>query len=216
MNTEFARLQMVNQQVRGWNVYDQDVLAMLRELPREHFVPGAYEALAFADTEIPIGHGQMMMAPTVEGRLLQALGLQGHEHVLEIGTGSGFLTACFAKLARRVTSIDIYADFLSRAADKLADCEIDNFELLEMDAMRTLPEDTFDAIAVTGSIQSFDPRFVAALKPHGKLFVVEGDGPAMHAKLVERLDNQEWRTIWLFETSLAPLVHGAQPPQFSF
>lgn len=216
MNTEFARLQMVNQQVRGWNVYDQDVLAMLRELPREHFVPAAYESLAFADTQIPIGHGQSMMSPTVEGRLLQALGLQGHEHVLEVGTGSGFLTACLAKLALRVTSIDIYADFLAQAADKLAECEIDNCELLEMDAMQTLPEGRFDAIAVTGSIQWFEPRFVAALKPHGRLFVVEGDGPAMHAKLVERLDGKEWRTVWLFETSLAPLVNGEQPPQFSF
>ena len=158
----------------------------------------------------------MMMAPTVEGRLLQALELQGHEHVLEVGTGSGFLTACLAKLAAQVTSIDIYDDFLVTAADKFADCDIDNFELLEMDAMRALPEGGFDAIAVTGSIQSFDPRFVAALKPHGKLFIVEGDGPAMHAKLVERLDGKDWRTVWLFETSLAPLVHGALPPQFSF
>ncbi len=216
MNTEFARLQMVNQQVRGWNVYDEDVLATLRELPREHFVPADYETLAFADAEIPIGHGQAMMAPTVEGRLLQALELQGHEHVLEVGTGSGFLTACLAKLAAQVTSIDIYDDFLATAADKLADCDIDNFELLEFDAMRALPEGRFDAIAVTGSIQSFDPRFVVALKPHGKLFVVEGDGPAMHAKLVERLDGKDWRTVWLFETSLTPLVHGTLPPQFSF
>jgi len=216
MNTEFARLQMVNQQVRGWNVYNEDVLAMLRELPREHFVPADYQALAFADTEIPIGYGQAMMTPTVEGRLLQALELQGHEHVLEIGTGSGFLTACLAKLAARVTSIDIYDYFLARAADKLADCDIDNVELLEMDAMRALPDGGFDAIAVTGSMQAFDPRFVAPLKPHGRLFLVDGDGPAMHAKLVERLDGKDWRTVWLFETSLAPLVHGALPPQFSF
>ena len=115
-----------------------------------------------------------------------------------------------------MTSIDIYDDFLNRAADKFADCEIDNIELLEMDAMRALPEGGFDAIAVTGSIQSFDPRFVAALKPQGQLFVIEGDGPAMHAKLVERLDGKDWRTVWLFETFLAPLVHGALPPQFSF
>jgi len=216
MNTEFARLQMVNQQVRGWNVYDEDVLAMLRELPREHFVPADYKTLAFADTEIPIGHGQAMMAPTVEGRLLQALELQGHEHVLEVGTGSGFLTACLAKLAARVTSIDIYDDFLTSAADKLADCEINNVELLEMDAMRALPEGGFDAIAVTGSIQSFDPRFVAALKPQGQLFVIEGDGPAMHARLIERLNGKDWRAVWLFETRLAPLVHGALPPQFLF
>jgi protein-L-isoaspartate(D-aspartate) O-methyltransferase len=115
-----------------------------------------------------------------------------------------------------VTSIDIYDYFLARAADKLAECSIDNVELLEMDAMQTLPDSGFDAIAVTGSVQTFDPRFVAALKPHGRLFVVDGEGPAMHAKLVERLDVNDWRTVWLFETSLAPLVHGALPPQFSF
>jgi len=216
MNTEFARLQMVDQQVRGWNVYDEAVLAMLKELPRELFVPAGYEAFAFADTEIPIGQGQHMMSPTVEGRVLQALGLRGDEHVLEIGTGSGFLTACLAKLAARVTSIDIFDDFVAQAADKLADSDISNVEVLQMDAMRELPEGDFDAIAVTGSIQSFDPRFVDALKPHGRLFIVEGDAPAMEAKLVERLDGNDWQTVSLFETTLAPLVHGALPPRFSF
>ena len=115
MNIDFARLQMVNQQVRGWNVYDEDVLAMLRQLPRERFVPEGYESLAFADMELPIGHGERMMTPTIEGRLLQALGLEGDEKVLEIGTGSGFMTACLASLAAKVTSIDIHADFLSTA-----------------------------------------------------------------------------------------------------
>lgn len=216
MNTDFARLQMVNQQVRGWNVYDEDVLDMLRELPREHFVPAGYEMLAFADTAIAIGHGQHMMTPTVEGRVLQALGLRGTEKVLEIGTGSGFLTACLASLSSHVTSIDLYDDFLNDAQHKLADCGIDNVELVQMDAMDALPAGRYDAIAVTGSIQRFEPRFVEALKPEGRLFVVEGDGPAMEAKLVERTDDHDWRTVSLFETSLAPLVHGARPPEFSF
>ncbi len=216
MNTEFARLQMVNQQVRGWNVYDEAVLDMLKHLPRERFVPAGFEAFAFADTEIPIGHDQRMMSPTIEGRLLQALGLHGDETVLEIGTGSGFMTACLASLAASVTSIDIYGDFLASAAEKLESCEIGNVELLEMDAMRELPDATFDAVAVTGSVQSFDPRFVEILNPHGRLFIVEGDAPAMEAKLVERLDGNDWQTISLFETTLAPLVHGALPPQFAF
>ncbi|MDH3748935.1 MAG: protein-L-isoaspartate O-methyltransferase [Gammaproteobacteria bacterium] len=216
MNTDFARLQMVNQQVRGWNVYDEDVLATLREVPRERFVPQGFEALAFADTAIAIGHGETMMTPTVEGRVLQALNLAGHERVLEIGTGSGFMTACLATLGARVTSIDIYDDFLAAAAKKIAECEIDNVKLLQMDAMQELPPGDFDAIAVTGSIQSFNPHFVEALGPHGKLFVVEGDAPAMHAKLVERVDDRDWHTVSLFETNLAPLVHGALPPQFAF
>lgn len=216
MNTDFARLQMVNQQVRGWNVYDEGVLSMLRELPRERFVPAGHEWLAFADTAIAIGHGQHMMTPTLEGRLLQALGLQGGERVLEIGTGSGFMTACLAKLSAHVTSIDIYDDFLSSAAEKLSDCDIDNVELHQMDAMRELPGGHFDAVAVTGSIQSFEPRFVEALGPAGRLFVIEGNAPVMEARLVERTGDRDWRSLSLFETSLAPLVHAAKPPGFRF
>lgn len=216
MNIDFARLQMVNQQVRGWNVYDEDVLSTLRDLPRERFVPAAYEALAFADIEIAIGHGEHMMTPTVEGRVLQALGLAGDERVLEIGTGSGFLTACIAKLAANVTSIDIYDDFLQKAEDHLDACGISNVELLQMNAIEELPQDGFDAIAVTGSLQSFDPRFVEALNPRGKLFIVIGDPPAMEAKLVERIEENNWQTVSLFETTLSPLVDGALPPQFSF
>lgn len=216
MNTQFARLQMVNQQVRGWNVYDEEVLAMLRELPREHFVPPAFERLAFADTAIPIGHGEHMMSPTIEGRLLQALSLDGDEDVLEIGTGSGFMTACLASLAGHVTSIDIHADFIETASARLAHEDITNVELAQMDATQELPAGSFDAIAVTGSIQSFDPRYVEALSPHGRLFVVVGDSPTMQAKLIERTDEHDWETLVLFETDLAPLVHGALPPQFSF
>lgn len=216
MNTDYARLQMVNQQVRGWNVYDEDVLAMLRKLPREDFVPEGFESLAFADTAIPLMHGEYMMTPTLEGRVLQALGLDGDEHVLEIGTGSGFLTACLATLAAQVTSIDIHADFVDAAGHKLAKAGIDNVELMQMDATQELPDGQFDAIAVTGSIQSFDPRFVESLSPEGRLFVVVGDSPAMEAKLIDRTDEHDWQSLSLFETDLAPLVHGALPRQFSF
>jgi len=216
MNTEYARLQMVNQQVRGWNVYDEDVLAMLKDVPREHFVPEGFESLAFADMAIPIGHGEHMMTPTIEGRLLQALSLDGDEDVLEIGTGSGFMTACLARLSAHVTSIDIHADFVESAAARLTQEGISNVEILQMDATSDLPEGGFDAIAVTGSIQTFDPRFVEALRPHGRLFVVTGDGPAMHAKLIERTEEHDWQTVSLFETDLAPLVHGSLPARFSF
>jgi len=216
MNTQYARLQMVNQQVRGWNVYNEDVLAMLRELPREQFVPAGFETLAFADTAIPIGHGEYMMTPTIEGRVLQALGLDGDEKVLEIGTGSGFLTACLATLADHVTSVDIHADFVEAAATRLEDAEIRNVELLQMDATQELPDGTFDAIAVTGSIETFDPRYVEALNSQGRLFVVTGSSPAMEAKLIERTEEHDWHSQSLFETDLAPLVHGAMPPQFSF
>jgi len=216
MNTDYARLQMVNQQVRGWNVYDEDVLAMLRKLPREVYVPVGFESLAFADTAIPLAHGEHMMTPMLEGRLLQALGLDGDESVLEIGTGSGFVTACLATLAAHVTSIDIHADFVDSAGHKLADAGIENVELMQMDATQELPEGKFDAIAVTGSIQSFDPRLVESLSPQGRVFVVVGNSPAMAAKLIERTDEHDWQTHSLFETDLAPLIHGAVPRQFSF
>ena len=216
MNIDFARQQMIEQQVRAWDVLDVNVLNGLKEVPRELFVPEAYEALAFADTEIPIGHGQMMMTPTIEGRVLQALGLVGGEKVLEIGTGSGFLTALLAKLSLHVTSVDIYDDFLDVANERLGECDIANVDLLNMDAMQELPEGTFDAIAVTGSVQSFDQRFVDALNPGGRLFVVVGDAPAMSATRAIRIDDDQWQSEIQFETNLAPLVNGALPPQFSF
>ena len=178
---------------------------------------GSTPSLAFADTEIPIGNGEKMMTPTVEGRVLQSLDLDGDERVLEIGTGSGFLTACLATLAAHVTSIDIYDDFLKKAGERLADNGIDNVDLLNMDATRELPDAGFDAIAVTGSLERFDTRLVDALNEGGRLFVVVGNPPVMDARLVSRpADSNEWSTESLFETDLAPLVNGALPPQFLF
>ena len=216
MNKDFARQQMIEQQVRAWDVFDLNVLDALKEVPREQFVPEDFAMLAFADSEIPIGHGQVMMTPTIEGRALQALALAGGENVLEIGTGSGFLTAVLAKLSAHVTSIDIYDDFLDAARRRLEDCEIDNVDLIKMDGMKELPGGTFDAIVVTGSIQTFDSRFAEALNPGGRLFVVVGDTPAMSATRVTRFDTETWQSDTLFETDLAPLINGALPPQFSF
>ena len=216
MDTDFARQQMVEQQVRAWEVLDPDVLQVLKDIPREQFVPTGYESLAFADTEIPIGRGQAMMTPTLEGRVLQALRPAPGESVLEVGTGTGFLTACLARLAGHVTSIDIYDDFLATARANIEDSGLGDVTLLPMDATESLPEGPFDAIAVTGSIESFDPRFVEALLPGGRLFVVVGAGPAMDARIVTRTGDNAWDSKSLFETTLAPLVNGVEPPQFSF
>lgn len=216
MNTEFARRQMIRQQARAWDVFDENVLEVLNEVPREHFVPDAFKLLAFADSEIPLAQGQNMLTPTITGRVLQALGLAGGERVLEVGTGSGFLTACLATLSSQVVSIELFDDLLDTARNNLATSDIDNVELLQMDGMRELPEGPFDAIAVTGSIQNFDPRFVAALNPGGRLFVVVGDGPAMAAKRVIRTDDKDWQSTTLFETDLLPLINGSKPPQFLF
>lgn len=216
MNIDFARQQMIDQQVRAWTVLEPSVLDVLTVTPREQFVPPTYEALAFADMEIPLGRGQSMMTPTVEGRVLQALELDGSESVLEIGTGSGFLTACLAKLCTTVTSIDIYGDFVDRAARGLGDSGIDNVTLMTMDAMRELPNARYDAIAITGSIEALDPRFIDALLPGGRLFVVVGSPPVMDARLVRYTGDSNWQSDSLFETQLAPLVNGTLPPRFSF
>ena len=216
MNIDFARQQMVQQQVRAWDVLDPTILDVLAEVPREQFVPTGFEPLAFADTEIPLGHGQFMMTPTVEGRLLQALDLSVGDSVLEVGTGSGFVTACLGRLADSVVSIDIHGDFLDAATANLEGARISNVELHEMDAMHALPDGEFDAIAVTGSIQTFDPRFVMALKPGGRLFVVVGDAPTMDARVVTRTGENDWSSVSVFETEVQPLVNGALPPQFSF
>lgn len=216
MDTDFARQQMVDQQVRAWDVLHPDVLQVLKNVPREQFVPTGYEALAFADAEIPIGHGQSMMTPTLEGRLLQALKPTSSDDVLEIGTGSGFLAACLARLSNSVTSVDIHDDFLDAAKVNLEDSGISNVKLSSMDAMRELPDDKFDVVAITGSMEDFDPRFVGALKPGGRLFVVVGAGPAMDARLITRTGDNDWQSDSLFETVLAPLINGSKPPQFLF
>lgn len=207
---------MVEQQVRTWDVFDATILNVLSEVPREQFVAAGYEPLAFAETELPIGHGQLMMTPNVEGRLLQALDIQASDAVLEVGTGSGFLTACLATLAKSVSSIDIHDDFLESAAANLADSGIGNFELQIMDATQQIPDGTFDAIAITGSIEVFDSRYLMALKPGGRLFVVVGTAPIMEALLVVRSSDADWRTSKIFETELPALVNGTLPPQFSF
>lgn len=216
MNIEIARQKMIEQQVRAWDVLEPEVLDVLRRIPRENFVPRDFVALAFADTEIPIGHDESMMTPTVEGRVLQSLELRGSENVLEIGTGTGFVTACLAELGHHVTSIDIHEDFLKRAAENLADAGFDNVNLKHMNAMQELPQGKFDAIAVTGSIEMFDMRLVGALRIGGRMFVVVGKGPVMDARLVRRTGESDWDSKSLFETDLGALVNGRQPPQFQF
>ena len=216
MNIEYARRQMVEQQVRTWDVFDSAVLSALSSVPREQFVAAGYESLAFADVELPIGHGQRMMTPTLEGRMLQALEVKPGDSVLEIGTGSGFVTACLARLAGKVTSVDIHQDFLDTAEANLADCGISNVGLALMDATRELPDGTYDVVAVTGSIETYDPRYARALKPGGRLFVIVGTEPLMDARLVHRLNEEEWHTASIFETCVAALINGSLPPQFHF
>jgi protein-L-isoaspartate(D-aspartate) O-methyltransferase len=214
MNFDVARTQMLGQQLRAWEVLDDRVLRAFAETPRENFVPLEYRDLAFADTEIPLPHGQAMLAPKVEGRILQALQVEPIDEVLVVGTGSGYLTACLARLAKRVTSVDIFPDFATAAAPKLAACGIRNVELLTADALSLSYPGRFDAIAVTGSVPTLDDHFVSMLRPQGRLFIVVGREPAMEARLITLQPNGTTTTESLFETVLAPLVNAERPGPF--
>ena len=215
MNRNLARRQMVAQQVRAWDVFDQEVLKVLGGVAREQFVPAGYADVAYADTELPLPHGQVMLRPIIEGRLLQALELNGGSLVLEIGTGTGYLTACLARMSGSVTSIDIREDFIAAATRNLESADVDNASLQCMDAMTELPDGAFDAIAVTGSVPRIDERFIDALSPGGRLFLVAGESPVMSALLITR-DGDNWQQNSLFETDIPALENTAEESVFSF
>lgn len=217
MNFERARFNMVEQQVRPWEVLDGRVLDLFERIHREDFVPVRYRKFAFSDLHIPLDHGQIMMKPIVEGRMLQALDLDQDESVLEIGTGSGFITACLARLARRVVSVDLFGSFAESARQVLADKEIANVELFTGDVMRGWePEQAHDAVVVTGSVPTLPEKFRGWVNPGGRMFVICGSSPAMEARLLTRIDATQWREESLFETDLMPLVHSEEAPQFEF
>ncbi len=217
MNFDQARFNMVEQQIRPWEVLDAKVLELLETTQREDFVPVRYRKMAFSDIAIPLDHGQSMMKPVIEGRLLQALELQPDETVLEIGTGSGFITACLAKLAKSVVSVDIYEQFTKEAAAKLKDKKLDNVELETGDVMSGWqPEQAHDVLVVTGSVEAVPDHFRGWVNPGGRMFVVCGESPAMEAKLLTKLNATEWREESLFETDLARLINAEKAPEFEF
>lgn len=214
MNLEQARSQMLGQQIRAWEVLDDRVLGALGDIPRESFVPDAYRDLAFADMEIPLAHSQQMLAPKVEGRLLQALCLESSDDVLEIGTGTGFLTACLAQLASSVVSIDIYEDFSRDAKEKIEKLELGNIEFRTEDALVMGQQEQFDAIAVTGSIPELDEHFIRMLRPGGRLFVIVGREPVMEARVVTMHQRGDYTQQSLFESVIAPLINADRPLPF--
>lgn len=217
MNFEHARFNMVEQQVRPWEVLDARVLALLESVHREDFVPVRYRKLAFADLNIPLGHGQVMMKPIVEGRMLQALGLRSDETVLEIGTGSAYITACLSQLAEEVVSVDIFAEFREHAERRLKEKNISNVELHTGDAMLGWqPEHAHDVVVVTGSVPGLPAAFKGWVNPGGRLFVICGQAPAMEACLYTRLNVSEWRRESLFETDVPMLINAGEAPTFEF
>jgi protein-L-isoaspartate(D-aspartate) O-methyltransferase len=216
MDVEFARRQMIDQQVRAWRVLDDRVLGVMAQVRRELFVPAEMRELAFADTNIPLGHGQFMFAPKVEGRVLQALELDEADGVLEVGTGSGYLAACLARLAGPVRSVEILPDLSARALENLRASGVGRVTVETLDAMTLDDTNRYDAIAVTGSLPVYDDCFQQMLKVGGRLFVVVGAAPVMDAMLVRRVSGDQWVRESLFETVLEPLVNAPEPPRFLF
>lgn len=217
MNFDQARFNMVEQQIRPWEVLDGRVLSLLEKIQREDFVPVQYRKLAFSDIAVPLEAGQVMMRPKIEARMLQALDLSEDETVLEIGTGSGFVTACLAALAKRVVSVEIFDELHREAAAKLADKSIKNIELFTGDVMRGWqPEQAHDVVVVTGSVPEVPEQFLGWVNPGGRMFVIKGESPAMEAVLMTRTDVTEWSVESLFETDLPVLVHAVQEPEFEF
>ncbi|SDZ96145.1 MAG: protein-L-isoaspartate O-methyltransferase [Candidatus Thiothrix putei] len=207
MNLEHARFNMIEQQIRPWDVLDQTVLDTFGFIQRELFVPKVHKALAFADVEIPLGHGEHMMFPRVEARMLQALEISPDDTCLEIGTGSGFITACLAHLSKHVDSVDIYEDFTRQAEERLFNLKLRNHTLHTADALRDWSTGKqYNVIAVTGSMPTYLPRFEAQLAPGGRLFVVVGHGSVMQATLIKHEADSEFTRTTLFETQLKALV----------
>lgn len=217
MDFERARFNMVEQQVRPWEVLDVQVLDVLEQVHREDFVPVRYRKMAFADLSIPLAHAQSMMCPKVEGRMLQALGIREDQSVLEIGTGSGFITACLSLMAKRVVSVEIFEDLQDEAKLRLQEKYLHNIDLFVGDVMRGWqPEQAHDVVVVTGSVPEVPAQFREWVNPGGRLFVVTGESPAMEARLLTRVGFSDWREESLFETDLIRLVHAEPPPEFTF
>ena len=220
MDTLAARQQMVDQQIRTWEVLDPRVLDVFARVPREAFVPPQYRELAFADTPIPIGLGQSMLAPKIQGRILQALGVAATDSVLEVGSGTGYLAACLGLLGAAARSIDIHPQFTAAAQANVGAVNVAaagarvTFET--RDAFATPPLGEYDAIAVTGSLPVYDARFERSLRVGGRLFAIVGEAPVMDAILVRRVDNAEWTRESLFETVVEPLINATAAQRFVF
>ena len=217
MNFDQARFNMVEQQIRPWEVLDSRVLSLLEAIHREDFVPVRYRKLAFADLAIPLECEQVMMRPKIEARMLQALDIREDESVLEIGTVSGFVTACLATLSKCVVSVEIFEELSEEASLKLNDKNIENVELFKGDAMRGWqPEQAHDVVVVTGSVAEVPEQFLGWVNPGGRMFVVTGESPVMEARLMTRLDVTEWNEESLLETDLPRLVNAEPPAEFEF
>jgi len=212
-----CRHNMVEQQVRPWDVLDDKVLNTLQKIPRDQFVPTQYTNLAYADTAIPLNAQQHMMHPILEGRILQLLDIQAEDEVLEIGTGSGFLTACLANLACHVDSVEIDKDLAETAKQRLHKHTIENVAVSCGNGLElSNPNKKYDVIVLTGSVCDIPEQLKQALTPNGRLFAVTGSAPAMQAHVLTRTTENDWADEVVFETVVQALTHGETKPSFNF
>jgi protein-L-isoaspartate(D-aspartate) O-methyltransferase len=217
MNVEQARFNMIEQQIRPWEVLDQGVLSLLSVVKREDFVPPAYRSLAFVDAQVPLPNGQSMLEPKVEARLLQELAVQRHERVLEIGTGSGYMAALLAHKAQHVATIEIDPELAHMASENLKRAWVMNARVVEADASKGLIVDgPFDVIVLSGSVAEVPRAMLAQLKPFGRLTAIVGQLPIMHAVLVTRGEDAGHSTVELFDTVAPRLVGFPEPSRFTF
>jgi protein-L-isoaspartate(D-aspartate) O-methyltransferase len=216
MRLEIARQQMIGQQLRAWDVLDARVLEVMAALPREQFVPPGWRALAYADTEIPLGHGRALPPPKIQGRALQALLPAPGERALEIGPGTGYLTACLARLAGHVTGVETRAELAAAARRNLAGLGIVNAEIVDGDGLAMDFTRQFDVVCINGSLPDATDRFEALLTVGGRLFMVTGKPPSMRARRSTRVGESEWRREGLFETCIPPLDNAPDTVEFVF
>lgn len=210
-----ARENMLSQQIRTWDVLDDAVLAAIAKTPRAEFVPTAWQEFAYADLYIPLGHNQVMMTPKEEGRLLQALQVKPTDRILEVGTGSGFLTALLARLGHFVYSVDIFEDFIHTAKITLKDYA--NISLAVADAAQNkIGDDTYDVIVITAANEILPSIFKTQLAENGRLFAVLGHAPAMQAILIEQQAKDTWSETSLFELVVPNMIHGPTVGNFRF
>ncbi len=217
MNIEQARFNMIEQQIRTWEVLDQNVLSLLSIVKREDFVPPAYRSMAFVDTQVPLPCGQSMLEPKVEARLLQELAVHRHERVLEIGAGSGYMAALLAHKAQHVTTLEMHPELARLAAANLKKAWVLNASVVEADASVALPVDgPFDVIVLSGSVAELPRALLAQLKPGGRLVAVVGQLPIMRAELVTRGQEAGHATVELFDTVAPRLAGFGEPSRFTF
>ena len=219
MDIEQARFNMIEQQIRPWDVLDVDVLRVIQETPRELFTPTQHRKLAFSDLEVPLEHDQVMMSPKLEARLLQALQIQADDEILEIGTGSGFVSACLAKLGKHVDTIEYHENLSKHAQQTLGQLNINNInfiigDILDDNFFSSQINKQYDAIAITASMPIYSDMFEHLLKEHGRMLVVAGKAPVMQAKIITRIGNHGLHQVNLFETDLPPLIGMSAPQVF--